>query len=208
VYAPVLDQFFVIVVVTGLAMVTPGPDMLLVLRNTLVDGRRAGLHTSLGVLAGNLVHITYCVLGIGWVISRSILAYSILKYAGAVYLIYLGIASVRSSKVALDTSAIHTPEPFRTWFTRGFINNLLNPKGALFYLGVFTTVIRPETSPGVTIALVLVMMSISAVFWLCFVYALDRRPVRGYVDQSQQVITRVFGAILIALGLKVALSQR
>ena len=79
-----LDQMLVIVSVTFLVMLMPGPDMVLVLRNTLVSGRRAGLQSSIGILSGNLVHITYCVLGIGLLISRSILAFSALKYAAAV----------------------------------------------------------------------------------------------------------------------------
>ena len=142
-----LDQILIVVAVTSLVMVTPGPDMILVLRNTLVCGRRAGVHTSLGILGGNLVHITYCMLGIGWVISRSIVAYSTLKYAGAAYLIYLGIASFRRQNV-LDAGDLNIRDSQRIWFVQGFVNNLLNPKGTLFYLGVFTTVITPETSPS------------------------------------------------------------
>ena len=98
-----LDQILVIVSVTALVMITPGPDMVLVLRNTLVDGRRAGLQTSIGILCGNLVHITYCVIGIGVLISQSIVAFSILKYAGGAYLIYLGIVSFRSGAKTLTT---------------------------------------------------------------------------------------------------------
>ncbi len=71
-----VDQILVIVGVTFLVMISPGPDMVIVLRNTFMGGRVAGLETSLGVLVGNLVHITYCVLGIGWLISQSILAFT------------------------------------------------------------------------------------------------------------------------------------
>src|SRR5574341_1272938 len=99
-----LDQISVIVSVTFLVMVSPGPDMVLVLRNTFTSGRRAGLQTSMGILSGNLVHITYCVLGIGLLISRSIVAFSTLKYAAAAYLIYLGIMSFRSGAKTLDTN--------------------------------------------------------------------------------------------------------
>ena len=67
-----LDQLLVVVSLTFLVMVSPGPDMVLVLRNTFVNGRRAGLQTSMGILSGNLVHITYCMLGIGLLISQSI----------------------------------------------------------------------------------------------------------------------------------------
>jgi threonine/homoserine/homoserine lactone efflux protein len=99
-----LDQILVIVSVTFLVMVSPGPDMVLVLRNTLVSGRPAGLQTSMGILSGNLIHITYCVLGIGLLISQSIIAFSALRYAGAAYLIYLGIVSVRSGAKTLATT--------------------------------------------------------------------------------------------------------
>src|SRR5688500_16266148 len=141
-----LDQVLVIVSVTFLVMVSPGPDMVLVLRNTFVNGRSAGLQTSIGILSGNLVHITYCVLGIGLLISRSIVAFSTLKYAAAAYLIYLGIMSFRSGAKTLDTNDVEGRRPHRRWFVQGLVNNLLNPKGSLFYLGVFTTVITPETS--------------------------------------------------------------
>ena len=113
-----LDQILLIVSVTFLVMVTPGPDMVLVLRNTLVSGRRAGLHTSIGILSGNLVHITYCLLGIGVLISQSIVAFSVLKYAGAAYLIYLGIMSFRTGTKSLTIVGIEELPTSRTWFVQ------------------------------------------------------------------------------------------
>jgi RhtB (resistance to homoserine/threonine) family protein len=203
-----LEQILLILSVTFLAMVTPGPDMVLVLRNTFASGRRAGLRTSMGILGGNLVHITYCVFGIGMLISQSILAFSALKYVAAAYLIYLGIVSVRSGTRTLDAGDIKGKRLARSWFVQGFINNLLNPKGTLFYLGVFTTVISPETSASAMSLLVLVMMLVSGSFWICFVYTLDRPTLRDVVERSQRTVNRVFGALLILLGLRVAALSR
>jgi len=203
-----LDQLLVIVSVTALVMVTPGPDMVLVLRNTLVGGRGAGLRTSLGVLSGNLVHITYCMLGIGLIISQSILAFSALKYAGGAYLIYLGIMSFRSGAKTLEARESDGRRPNRTWWVQGFVNNLLNPKGTLFYLGVFTVVIAPETSTSTMLVLILSMMLVSASFWLFFVYTVDRPIIRSSIERSQQAVNRVFGAVLILLGLRVASFSR
>ncbi len=203
-----IDQILVIVGVTFLVMVSPGPDMVIVLRNTFLGGRLAGLQTSLGVLAGNLVHITYCVLGIGWLISQSILAFTALKYAGAAYLIYLGIMSYRSGATTLDTSSIESRRRNRTWFVQGFVNNVLNPKGTLFYLGVFTIVITPETSASATLVLILIMMLVSASFWLFFVYTLDRAIIREFIERSQQIVNRTFGVLLVFLGLRVASMER
>jgi RhtB (resistance to homoserine/threonine) family protein len=203
-----LDQILVIVSVTFLVMVSPGPDMVLVLRNTLVSGRRAGLHTSAGILSGNLVHITYCVIGLGLLISRSIVAFSALKYAGAAYLIYLGIMSFRSGTKTLTTGNIDGLQSRRTWFVQGFVNNLLNPNGTLFYLGVFTMVITPETSASAMLVLISIMMFISMSFWLIFVFTLDRPTICGFVERSQQTVNRIFGVLLILLGMRVASAQR
>jgi RhtB (resistance to homoserine/threonine) family protein len=203
-----IDQLLVIVGITFLVLVSPGPDMILVVRNTLLAGRRAGLQTSLGILAGNLVHITYCVIGIGWIISQSILAFTVLKYAGAAYLIYLGITSFRSGARHLDTNFIKESPRSRIWFVQGFFNNLLNPKGTLFFLGVFTMVITPETSASATLVLVLTMMLMCALFWLFFVYTLDRPVVREVIERSQQVVNRIFGAALVLLGMRVATMER
>jgi RhtB (resistance to homoserine/threonine) family protein len=200
----VLDQLLVIVSVTALVMVTPGPDMLLVLRNTFVGGRGAGLRTSLGVLLGNLVHITYCLLGLGVIISQSIVAFSALKFAAAAYLIYLGVVSFRSGARTLDRSGVQRQTINRTWFVQGLVNNLLNPKGALFYLGVFTTVMTPDTSASTMLVLVSAMMVVSAAFWLFFVSTLDRPIIRGPLERCQQTLNRICGVVLILFGIRVA----
>lgn len=204
-----VNQILVIVSVTALVMLAPGPDMLLVLRNTLVNGRRAGLQTSVGILSGNLIHISYCVLGIGLLISQSIVAFSVLKYASAAYLIYLGIASIRagSGSQILDTKDVERRRRDSTWFVQGFLNNVLNPKGAMFYLGVFTTVITPDTPVSGMLVLVFVMMLVSASFWIFFVYTLDRRAIRDFVERTQHTINRVFGCLLLFLGLRVAMIE-
>ncbi len=203
-----IDQVLVVIGVTFLVMISPGPDMVIVTRNTLMMGRRSGLLTSLGVLTGNLVHITYCVIGIGWLISQSILAFSILKYLGAAYLIYLGYMSYRTKPVPLNQITIISKSSDRTAFIQGFLNNILNPKGTLFYLGVFTVIISPQSSWFEMLILVIIMKLVSASFWLVFVVTLDRQFVRSFFDRAQMAINRVFGTLLIALGIKVALLER
>ncbi len=203
-----VEQILIVGGMTFLVMVSPGPDMLLVTRNTLVAGRRAGMWSSLGILAGNVVHITYCLVGIGLLISQSIVAFSVLKYAGAVYLFFLGVASLRPQSPSLEPVVAVRNATGRRWFLQGFINNVLNPKGSLFYLGMFTLVITPETSWGATMALVLSMKTVSATFWAVFVYTLDRPAFRNRLESSQQAISRVFGVLLIGLGLRVVTLDR
>ena len=203
-----LDQVLIIVGVTLLIMVTPGPDMVLVIRNTIADGRTAGLATSLGILSGNLVHIGYCVAGIGWLISQSIVAFNVLKYAGAAYLLWLGIASFRAERSRLMPEAGVAARRNRGAFLQGFINNLLNPKGTLFYLGLFTVIIEPDTGAAGMLLLVATTVTVSALFWLVFVWTLDRPGLRRFIERWQLAANRLFGGLLIALGVRVALFER
>ena len=202
-----IDQLLVIVGITVLVLISPGPDMVIVLRNTLLGGRRAGLVTSAGIVTGNLVHITYCVIGIGWLLSKSILAFTVLKYIGAAYLIFLGVMSFRAGAASLDARPA-AKDSEKPWFVQGFINNVLNPKGTLFYLGVFTMVITPETSASTTLILILAMNVICAAFWLLFVLTLDQPMVRRLIEDAQRTVHLVFGGLLIFLGLRVALLER
>jgi threonine/homoserine/homoserine lactone efflux protein len=98
------QDLLLIVGITMLCMLSPGPDMVLVMRNTLARGRQSGLFTALGVLSGNFVHITYCLLGVGVVVAHSVVAYSVLKFAGAAYLIFLGVTGFRRRARAMTTS--------------------------------------------------------------------------------------------------------
>lgn len=206
------EQMTIIASVTFLCMISPGPDMIIVMRNTFQGGRTSGLRTSLGVLCGNLVHVSYCALGVGWLISNSIVAFNVLKYAGAAYLVYLGIRSLmagsRSLAAARLAPADGSAHSSKGAFVQGFVNNILNPKGTMFYLGVFTLVIRPDTPLLHTTIFVVTMMSISTAFWLVFVHALNSAVTRRILNKGQDAINRIFGAVLIAVGLKVAVAER
>lgn len=203
-----LDQVLIVIGITVLIMISPGPDMVIVMKNTFIGGKSAGMSTSVGILTGNLVHISYCAIGIGVLISQSIVLFNMLKYASAAYLIYLGVTSWMASKTTLQVSDAPRDGARRGWFMQGFVNNILNPKGTMFYLSVFTLVITPDTSTGVVLLLVAIMMSISAAFWVFFVYTLDTRVVRKLLERAQTLVNRVFGVLLVMLGLRVAFIER
>ncbi len=191
---------------TTLIMISPGPDLALVTRNTVVGGKSAGGWTSAGVLTGNLVHITYCLLGIGWLIANSIVAFTILKLAGGAYLIFLGFQSLRpnlNTTEEIETSASHS----RKWWVQGLLNNLLNPKGPLFYLGVFAVFVHPESTIADLVLLVCTMISISTCFWVLFVYVLQISSVRNRLLDAGQWVNRLLGTVLIALGIRLWLAE-
>ena len=206
-----LTELLAVAGLTVLIMISPGPDFALVARNTVLGGKGAGGWTSAGVLTGNLVHIVYCLLGIGWLIANSIVAFTVLKLAGGAYLIFLGVQSLRlSAKADGDLEAPASggrASENRKWWVQGLLNNLLNPKGPLFYLGLLSVFVHPDSSGLYMVQLVLTTLSVSAAFWVLFVYVLQISQVRGRLLEAGRWVKRLLGAVLIALGLRLWLSE-
>lgn len=185
---------------TVLIMITPGADLALVTRNTIVGGKSAGGWTSAGILTGNLVHLSYCLLGVGW-IATSIAAFTVLKFAGGAYLIFLGLQSLRPGPMANKKTHVSSNRG-STWWMQGLLNNLLNPKGPLFYLGVLAVFVHPDSGFLYLGLLVAVTIGISAAFWIMFVYVLQIARVRSRLLASSQWVNRLLGIVLIALGIR------
>ncbi|MBI4054143.1 MAG: LysE family transporter [Candidatus Doudnabacteria bacterium] len=205
---PYLSEFLTVAVVHLFAVASPGPDFVMISRNIL-HSRKAGLFSAIGLALGILVHVTYSLVGIGLVISQSILLFSILKFLGAGYLIYLGYKSLRSRpKFSVrneqeQQNVLGAIAAIRI----GFLTNVLNPKVTLFFLALFTQVISPDT-PKVVQALYGLEMSTMTFVWFALVATLlSHRKVKERFSFMQHHLQRAFGAVLIALGIKVALSS-
>lgn len=204
-----LADVTLVVGITTLCMLSPGPDMVLVMHSTLMGDRQRGMLTSAGILTGNLVHITYCAVGVGYVVAHSVVAYGVLKAAGATYLIFLGASGLRAAVRPPDAPEALSPPTGRdrAAYVRGLTNNLLNPKGALFYLGVFTQVITPATPIHTELVLVAAMIATSALFWVAFVYTLHLPVIRRTLGRFRRSVEAMFGAVLLMLGLRIALEE-
>ncbi|HXV36072.1 MAG TPA: LysE family translocator, partial [Myxococcota bacterium] len=159
------EKILLVIGVTTLCMLSPGPDMVLVMRNALTQGRRIGGLTAFGVLTGNTLHIGYCALGIGVLLSQHPAAYHTLRFASALYMLYLGAQGIRNAGgVLLSEPGAPDGRPRANAYWQGFLNNLLNPKGILFYLGVFSYLITPDMRLGPMALLIAIMVSVSAAF--------------------------------------------
>ena len=140
------SQVVAFTIVAALMTMLPGADTLLVVRNSLRGGRRDGFLTVAGICSGLLVHALLSALGLSVLLAHSATAFTVLKFAGACYLAWLGIQSLRSS---LRTSATQPPDPARAGvpaarsFSEGFLTNLLNPKVVVFYLALLPQFIDP-----------------------------------------------------------------
>jgi threonine/homoserine/homoserine lactone efflux protein len=195
--------------VVGLIVVVPGPDMALVLRNGIGKGRRAAVETALGINAGLLVWAFAAALGVAALVRASEPAFTTLRIAGGVYLVWLG---VRALAAAWRGGTEHDRAAPARWhlspFGQGLLSNLLNPKIAL----VFTTLIPQFVDPGrpavpQTLLLAGIFLGMGLA-WLVS-YALVVARVGAVLARSgvRRALNAVTGAVLGALGVRVALES-
>ena len=197
--------------VSAVLIVTPGPDTALVIRNALRSGARAASLTALGVGAGSLAWAVAAALGVGLVLERSATAFTVLKLAGAGYLVYLGLRSILGSHARPPSTPSSRPAPAlddRGAMGQGLLNNLLNPKAGAF----FVTILPQFVTPGdMTSRLVLMMLAyeVMVVGWLVAYGVVVSRARRRLVgSRIQRWMERATGAVLLALGLRLAFERR
>ena len=186
-----------------LAVMSPWPDFVMAVKNSLTYGRRAGIRTAVWFSLWIAVHISYCVLWLALVISQSIIVFSVIKYAGAVYLIWIWLKALFSNKktvVATKDLVVYehiTPvQALKQWF----LTNVLNPKATLFFLWLFTMMIGPETSTSVLfIASVMMIINTGLRFSLVSVLC-THRTLRSKIQQWQAFIEKVLWWALVFLG--------
>ena len=199
-----------VVIIHLLAVISPGPDFIVAVKNSLTYSRVTGLWTAVGFGLGIAVHIVYCAAGLALVISQSILLFNIIKLLGAAYLIYLGIGALLSKSSKLEVAA-ETAGADLSWqaaVKTGFLTNVLNPKATLFFLSLFTLVITPGT-PIAVLVLVSLLMVLNTILWFSLVAIfMTQSRIRAAFERHLNTFNKILGGLLIALGIKVALLQQ
>ncbi|MES2014789.1 MAG: LysE family transporter [Patescibacteria group bacterium] len=200
-----------LLIISGLTYTTailPGPDMVIVLKNSLLRSKKDGLMTALGSILGNCVYVALALAGLGIIITQSVLLFSILKYLGAGYIIFLGIKLLQAKPVInLVTDERVTKRSAWQALREGFLTNMGNPKFLLFLFGIFTQVITPDT-PFLEQIAYGVEIPIFAFLAFATVALIAGAPiVRRILTKSMHYVEHVIGVALIALGLKVLLDS-
>lgn len=192
------------------AIVSPGADLAMVLRQSLVHGRRAAIVTSFGIGASLMFHVTYTILGLGLIISQSIYLFNIVKWCGVAYLIYIGIKALRAGQTeiaieeAAETGEARRQQSALKAFGLGFAANALNPKAVFFFLSIFSTVVSAHTPMTVKFGYGFVMAS-ALILWFVGVSLFMTTPrMRAAFTRASKWIDRASGMVFIALGLKLA----
>lgn len=191
--------------------ISPGPDTLYVLTRTVAQGRRAGLLSSIGVCSGALVHVSAAAFGLSVILATSAVAFMAVKYAGAAYLIYLGIRTLRARGEALTIEATR-PAKASGWkvFRDGVIVDVLNPKPALFFMAFLPQFVNPAAGHATLqfFALGLIVIAIALVWetlLVLFAHGVSRRLSGN--RRIGQWLNRAVGTIFIALGIRLALER-
>lgn len=208
-YSLYLHEFLILSGALFLALLSPGPDFAMILKQSITYGKRASIISSIGIGLGISVHVIYTLLGIGLIISKSIVLFTIIKYLGAAYLIYLGYMSLKSKGIKLSSNKIEIKEEIsdKKSFWIGFLCNALNPKATLFFLSMFTVVVSIDT-PMYIQALYGLFCIIATMCWFILTsFLLSTKKVRKFFNLFGIWFDRSVGLLLIALGLKVALSK-
>ena len=185
-----------------LALISPGPDFVMACRNTLTHSRTVGIWTAVGFGLGIMVHISYAVLGLSWLIANNALVFTIIQHLGALYLMYIGIQSLRHFQSQVDATvatAQRTMSPLRA-VRMGFMTNVLNPKATLFFLSLFSTLLTPTVSPT-TLMVISIILVTSTVLWFSLVALLISHPrFVAVLKRYEKTVQQFFGWLLIAIG--------
>ncbi len=200
-------------VISGLILnVTPGPDTAYIVGRSVQFGWRGGAVATFGISSGCLVHVLACAIGLSALLAASATAFSLVKWAGAAYLCYIGIRMLltRASKAASEVPASAAPVSLRQVFWQGALTNILNPKVALFFLAFLPQFVAAG-SPHKALAFILLgaIFIFNGTLWCLGVAAAAARTA-GRIAQSGHVarwINRALGGMFIYLGIRIALFQ-
>ena len=206
---PYLIELASLMAIFLFAIVSPGADLAMVIRQSLVHGRRAAIVTSFGIGASLMFHVSYTVLGLGLIISQSIYLFNIVKWCGVAYLVYIGVKALRAGRTELAVEPVAAAEARERQsaaraFGLGFLANALNPKAVFFFLSIFSTVVHAHTPVAIKFGYGLVMAA-CLIGWFVGVSLFMTTPrMRAAFSRMSQWIDRTSGVVFIALGIKLA----
>lgn len=197
------NEFLSITAIVALMIISPGPDFAIVVKNSLSYGRMAGIYAAIGIALANLCHITINLLGIGIVIAKSVLLFTVMKVFGASYLIYLGYKGLRAKPILQsETLNVAATMGGRQGFYSGFITSLFNPKSCLFLLSFFSVILSAKTPLTTQIGYGFWIVALVLV-WFSFVAWFLTNPVMGQkIEGLKHWLERITGGILVLLGIK------
>ncbi|TRX57516.1 LysE family translocator [Thalassomonas sp. M1454] len=203
-------EFLVIAVVHFLAVASPGPDFAVIVKQSLTQGRRKAIYSSLGIGSGILLHVTYSLIGIGLLIASDPILFNVLTYIAAAYLFYIGVQGVLAKpheQLKVENKASVLEQTNSKAFMTGFLVNGLNVKATLFFVSLFSLVISEQT-PVLVQSIYGLYMAIATAAWFSFLsYVLTIEHIRVKLLSKGHVVDKIMGIVLIALAINILLNS-
>ncbi|WP_373778122.1 LysE family translocator [Glaesserella sp.] len=206
--ADVITLITTIVVAHFLALISPGPDFLLVVRSALRNTRRRAIGVALGISLANGIYIVLCILGVGAAIAHSLWLMITLKVLGGLFLLYVAYHAIKARKsdyafLTQEQMVEHKQTPsFFKEFLLGIASGLSNPKNIIFYLSLFSVALTPDVSLGLTIGLGIWMTLLVFVWDAMIIFVLSQRKVRQAFSNLAFYIDKIAGVLLGFMGYK------
>ena len=191
---------------------TPGADTMYILGRSIAQGKKAGILSALGIASGALVHCLFAALGLSIILAESALAFEIVKYVGAAYLIFLGIKMILNKdqgKFELQNTNDHIN--YRKIYISGIFTNIFNPKVALFFLAFLPQFINPNYTQNVLPFVILGLTFVTTGTLWCLALAFFSSKLSNSIRKNYKVkqsLDKITGGVFIALGIKLALTKK
>ena len=203
-----VDNYLFYVIMCILLIILPGPDTAIVTKNTLIVSKSAGIKTMIGTLCALMIHTSAAVFGLSAIIVKSAWAFSIIKYIGAIYLVYLGVKTLiamRKRKAAVVEVVSDSPKHQHSTFIQGFLTNLLNPKVAVFFLTFLPQFIDSKAETLLPFIIMgLTYTALTAIWFVFYIFLLHQIRLFMNQPQTQKAMEGITGAVLIGFGVKLA----
>jgi len=189
-----------------LAVASPGPDFAVVVRQTLAQGRAAGLATAWGIACGIVFHVGYALFALAWLLAQRPLLLDLLRYAGAAFLCWMGVNALRARAATPGGAHLDHPPAASRHFWIGFTTNLLNPKATVFFVALCSALTTSPTAMSVKLALAGWIIVTTGLWFSLVAVALSQPRLRTALQAKAHWIDRSMGVLLIALALAMLLA--
>ncbi|GGG97647.1 lysine transporter LysE [Polaribacter pacificus] len=199
--------------IAGLILnLTPGADTMYILGRSIAQGKKAGILSALGISTGAVFHIIFATLGLSIVLAKSAIAFEIVKYLGAAYLVFLGLKAIfnkEADKFELNTANDTTN--YKKIYFSGILTNILNPKVALFFLAFLPQFIDPNyTQSSISFLILGITFLLTGTIW-CLILAVFASKLSNRIRKNYKIklwLNKITGGVFIALGIKLALIKK
>ena len=202
-----------VVVAHFLALLSPGPDFILVVKSGISNRKRSAIGIAFGIASANALYITFCIVGLGEILMRSYILIRIMKICGAIFLLYISIKALTSKKSDYENLAFddHRRDlkktSFFTEYCDGFISGITNPKNLIFYLSLFSLILTRESELLIKVSLGVWMSGLVLVWDSLIIFVLSRNRIRTVFSGVVYYIDKIAGIILGTLGFKLLQSS-